>query len=1639
MAKRRVNKNLVASITVAGVVLAVIVVAIATYNASRRDPAVIALKAKAQEAGDPRRAIDLYTRAFGEGKDAKYLLEAARVAREMGDLNTMFGLLNYAYTQSPDDPVVLNALLVRYWEIRDFFMGQWKDVQERAAKLCKQEPENLLALASLAEALEWLKDDQAIDDDRGAIGEALEWLTLEDASLADLADQILARAGQIDPTSSHVALVRAKQSLLRSGERVREAVRRGQLAEVEGIMQQARAEQVEYLRPALEAHPDEVPLRVACAQALVESGQWTAGRELLEAGIESQADDPDLHHELARVYLREIRQRLQDAAGEARAGAEEGAIDEELLALAEDAARASVDQALVAEGLRHANRAIELEPALYAAYMVGADLQRLGWMGDGSWKENPSGRQRAILESHVEALRETVGLESFRAMLAGFRLERLQLISAGFERALSFHRAAADDETRSQALTYMRGFLQEAQTQYPERPQTSLMEGYVALIDQHQRLALKAFSLAEEQAGRVGGIAAPLARLAREELSKLYRMRGELGLALDYTVRVIEDYQRQQQTPPVWLYLQQIEVLLSLNRPKDRQEALDLVEAITPQFPDWAPLKAVRARVLTALDRGDEAMGELDDLPTDDPRYMFERGRIAALNEDYDTAATLFGRILDAKPQDLPTIDRYLRVLIAAQRSDQALQFIRDRLETTTSEPVRSLLQSFDLLLSESDPEVRKQKRLEMIAANPDAYERAFEYFTFWRLQGESPRAVEYLDEMERLQQGDPQAQRLQFEMALRMGNCERAEKYATKLAQADADRMGGALFRGRYALSCGEASRALAEFRAAEREFPRDSQLKTYIAQALMRLSPPRYDQAIGALTEAVQYDPQSFDAQKLLYACYEMTGGRSEQAAVDALAAAVELAARLRLKDEYIEAHAQYLEEEKHPRQGIENREKLREQNPQDVVNLLRLAELYKKVADSESELNRREEAQRNYGLAQERLQAAAEAEPTDSRVARFAARFFAQRNDRKAGEQLLQRHLEAQEGLGEIVARGLLGRFYEMLADREVVLAREWITAGERREADPHRQAANNLRTLALSAYQQAQERVSEALAGGSEEDRRRAIIASASGLADFHRRTGRWEEMIEACRVILGTLDPDDSASNRLFRLSIVRGLRSLQRLGEARDELDAYRREFPSDLSGMRVEAELLIAGDELEQARGVLSRVLAVDPADAWSLYTRARIDVQRQRYTEARDGLLRAKDLAPQSFGLDHRFELARLYELMNKPELAEAELREMLLLDRKGGRDVELRLIALWKKTDQIQKAQTFVNELITKNPKQPFWPYELGQLLMEREEYSAAVRPLRTAAELTNYTNARAVEDWLRALVGARRGREAIGAYEGLPPGVLTPSIKAYAAEAYLTESRRDIAVLLLEQALGEASLHGVYEVRDVTHRAQALLGREDARALLRSVLDRASEAEAQLALRIMLAEFMVSDPDPAQQAGALPEIGAVLSEVPQGTELHLETLLAQALALGQAGKPEQAVTVYEQALELRATDIRALNNLAYLLADELERPAEALPYARKLHQVAPSGSVNVLDTVGWVYFKNGETEQALPVFLEAARIDPKHVAVRYHLGLVYVDRERRAEAEREFRRVLDLAREQHNADYAQKAEEALAKLR
>ncbi|QKK09316.1 MAG: tetratricopeptide repeat protein [Planctomycetota bacterium] len=79
-------------------------------------------------------------------------------------------------------------------------------------------------------------------------------------------------------------------------------------------------------------------------------------------------------------------------------------------------------------------------------------------------------------------------------------------------------------------------------------------------------------------------------------------------------------------------------------------------------------------------------------------------------------------------------------------------------------------------------------------------------------------------------------------------------------------------------------------------------------------------------------------------------------------------------------------------------------------------------------------------------------------------------------------------------------------------------------------------------------------------------------------------------------------------------------------------------------------------------------------------------------------------------------------------------------------------------------------------------------------------------------------------------------------------------------------------------------------------------------------------------------------------------------------------------------EQALTIWKQTLALKPTDWQVENNIAFVLAQHLDNPEGALPYAESASKHAPN-EPEVLDTLGTVYMTLGRPEDAVPLFAQA----------------------------------------------------------
>lgn len=125
----------------------------------------------------------------------------------------------------------------------------------------------------------------------------------------------------------------------------------------------------------------------------------------------------------------------------------------------------------------------------------------------------------------------------------------------------------------------------------------------------------------------------------------------------------------------------------------------------------------------------------------------------------------------------------------------------------------------------------------------------------------------------------------------------------------------------------------------------------------------------------------------------------------------------------------------------------------------------------------------------------------------------------------------------------------------------------------------------------------------------------------------------------------------------------------------------------------------------------------------------------------------------------------------------------------------------------------------------------------------------------------------------------------------------------------------------------------------------------------------------------------------------------------------TILGQiALACQQSGAFERAKKLYEQVLEDEPDNINILNNLAYMLCDDLPGyEQDALKYAehavktleKASGQTSDLSRALVLDTLGWAQYRAGQPDKAIATLEKSIAIEEVHANVvhlaRVHMGL------------------------------------------
>jgi tetratricopeptide (TPR) repeat protein len=1688
--QRRLNKNLVVFLTVMGMLLVISVAALIIWQGAQRDPELLAQKARdLEQTGDLEQlgqAIRLYTQAYmaTEGRESKYMLDAARCAFQMGAFSQWLGTLQKENAKYPQDPRILVAILEGLWRVKEvegrgFWWSEWANYGTRLLQLDTAErplelKDKLLGLVCRAWGL-WNLTDVRVEDIGDTSTGGRPRLEAVLAAYGRTGDEAASAAFKLAPQDPRAALTYAELLVRNAREQLRAASGEGAtLAELRSRQREVLTQVADVLGAAVAENPGDPQLVISYVDTLRQTASLlrtdepdafgnllARAGEVLERALHERPDSPELNVGMAQQLLTQFEvQRAALPVNEA----------DDLLSRAQ----------------RAAQRAVELDPAMYPAYSLLARMKLLAPDAASAGTAPTLERFDAALRVYEEAQARTLTLQNLRAILN--QQDRLVMLLRAYETALAgleLAERAQNTEQTASLRQRAKGFLDDAVTKWPETPVADYMNGTYALLTGDSVAAIRALERAHEKSPQAAWwlLSAGVNATPAEQLMLLYQRAGQLGEAQKYGEVALRQYEQEiGRLPPVrvvtglaTLYRQQ------LDQPRGRQLARDLLTRYVDAYGETERriVRAALAETLTELGLKNEAARYAEEAIAGEETTaaVLWQARLAAEQQDYATAEELGRRVLaDEQATDAQVqlaLQLLVSVLDATERRADARALVDQFLAAGKRPALERSLRAYAAYLAETDPQKRDETLMRLIAEEADPAVRAERLAEAYVLKRDYVKAVEQLAEARRLRPDDLALVDREFRLRLSLGQMDRAAELLVLLSQAQGgqgrDGAGGATYRGLLALAQGNSDLAIREFRAAERLLPKSAELLTNLARAYLQAG--RQTEAIEALNRAIAINPRYADAYGLLTDTCDSLAAKAVGPEHDEYAAQASRAfdnlAKLAPRHPYVVARQKRAAENANPRAAIAERQQRRAEKPDDVDNLLRLGELYREAAmqarragDDPGRLALVDEAETFFTEALGRLTGVPRFQ-----LAEMASQFFSEAQETARGEQFLRRLVQQCRGAERVYAQVVLAQFFErqnnaQAAEQELQTAQALLSS---EVSDPAERADLELRV--------------------------------GFTLIDFYQRWSAPPRLIEVCRWLLDRL-PAQHEAVQAVRQRLIDGLINASALDEAEREIKTYFDTYGEDLQGLTLRARLYMGRNQREQARADLTALLQKDPDNGWAYMARGWLSLQQARYDEARDDLLTARAKLPPRSPLENRLRalLAKLYEATEKFSSAVEEQRALVqnLIASAGASPEQLRLavdelVRLHSRAQQLDAAQRLVSEYMERYPDDPHWPLLLGQLLETRadaarkrnetaaatQDYNAAANAYQRAADKAARSDPPVQLQALAARISVlRKGpgpRDAIAFFRSLPLERPAPPLRLAVARAYWDLQQREEAVAQWRAALADASLLAIQNAAAVAAELRAVLLPGDAEQLVRGVLESLPpDSDAALRLRVILGEMLavrLSGSTGVEAENVRREALALLDDVlkktrPDAPE-HVGALATRARVLDASGDVAGAIATYEEILALDQNDQLALNNVAYLLVTaqdpKLLRPQTALRYAERLEaMVGESREVgNMLDTIGWVYYRyavlagkdytlsdaerRSYLERAAAALERALRLDPGVSLAAYeHLGQVQLEQGRNADARATLSRGIRKAEEAGDQEAARRMNDLLSKV-
>jgi len=483
-------------------------------------------------------------------------------------------------------------------------------------------------------------------------------------------------------------------------------------------------------------------------------------------------------------------------------------------------------------------------------------------------------------------------------------------------------------------------------------------------------------------------------------------------------------------------------------------------------------------------------------------------------------------------------------------------------------------------------------------------------------------------------------------------------------------------------------------------------------------------------------------------------------------------------------------------------------------------------------------------------------------------------------------------------------------------------------------------------------------------------REDVRSADRALGEHYFTKGDYENAVEPYeRIIQGGAD----TANHFFAMRAAEAYARLGRWADAERMIGRLGPDASKDIRALMIRAEIARGQGSRDRMEDLLNQAVAAAPNDPRPFMQRASFHMNEPAlFRDVLDDLEQAIALQPGN--LTARKMRVAVFLRQDQFNNAIAELRQGV---EQNPDSVEFRVALVRQLVDmgRMEEAYSTAEGFIEERPDESIWRNLAGDIYAEQKRWDDAAKHYNAAYEMDpSAPVAIALAETLvfKTDPDPRRSLELYEEHKDkVQDNGATQALRALAAHlAGATDAAKRIAreALTLVDNDSELSDWFVY-VQDIFRSASA---EDTIRGFVEFLRSQEPPSAVSTLYEVKTLRFEASIS--ADHSAIIERLRALRSETDDKqtlTELYtlLSTLLYSRREYGEAAEALRA------GLEVSPDNLEFNNNLAFTLAKHLNDPDAALEPARRGVQLAPPAQKSsTLDTLGWVYLKLGQFEQA-----------------------------------------------------------------